>query len=201
MKCSVLTCGFFQFCIDTVIFFLSSPCLDDFPLEYFPLWVFFYFFINKKNKKIKNPSTKHNWKNPNSTKHSRTTLNDISSYLMSIQHTSTLTPSLTSTLSKSPSSLLSIPFSSISNAHTHSLSLSHTPSLYAITYLALYSLILSWVCRHLSIEKNRRRQSLGSLPFALELSISLKTLSQGRLTVSFSTFLVLICVLGFPFLV
>ena len=99
---------------------------------------------------------------------------------------------LTSTLSESPSSLRSIPFSSIGNTHTHSLSLSlsfsHTHfalSLYAMTFYRFDSLILSWVCRHLSIEKNRRRQSLGSLPLSLSLSISLKTLSQGRLTVSF----------------
>ena len=95
------------------------------------------------------------------------------------------TPSLTSTLSESPSSLrtslLSIPFSSIGNTHTHtlslslSLSLSHTHfalSLYAIIYLGFDSLILSWVCRHLSKEKNQCRQSLGSFPLSLSLSNS-----------------------------
>ena len=110
---------------------------------------------------------------------------------------------LTSTLSESPSSLhsslLSIPFSSIGNTHTHThtLSLSHIHThfalfLYAMTFYRFDSLILSWVCRHLSIEKNRRRQSLGS-----RTQDTLRRLTNSK----FCKLFVFICVLEFPFLV
>ena len=114
---------------------------------------------------------------------------------------------LTSTLSESPSSLhsslLSIPFSSIGNTHTHTHTHTHTLSLthihthfalflYAMTVYRFDSLILSWVCRHLSIEKNRRRQSLGS-----RTQDTLRRPTNSK----FCKLFVLICVLGFPFLV
>ena len=108
---------------------------------------------------------------------------------------------LTSTLSESPSSSPFPSHRSVTHTHTHththtlSLSLTHTHFalfLYAMTFYRFDSLILSWVCRHLSIEKNRRRQSLGS-----RTQDTLRRPTNSK----FCKLFVLICVLGFPFLV
>ena len=107
---------------------------------------------------------------------------------------------LTSTISESlpPSTLPSSPFPShrsVTHTHTLSLSLTHTHFalfLYAMTFYRFDSLILSWVCRHFSIEKNGRRQSLGS-----RTQDTLRRPTNSK----FCKLFVLICVLGFPFLV
>ena len=114
------------------------------------------------------------------------------------------TPSLTSTLSESPSSLrsslLSIPFSSIGNTHTHththslSLSLSHTHTHTLCTVPVCNNIFRVWFTDfELGLQAFVDREEsvsakpwvFPSLSLSFELSISLKTFSQGQLTVSF----------------